>query len=81
MVSGVKLAFRYFTSSWMMLLSTTFLTLISTAVVFMPLFVLNMAIHASNEAAMYGDAVNLPSSVAETLYNNIVPGTPLVIYY
>ena len=63
LVSGVKLAFRYFTSSWMMLLSTTFLTLISTAVVFMPLFVLNMAIHASNEAAMYGDAVNLPSSV------------------
>lgn len=25
--------------------------------------------------------VNLPSSVAETLYNNIVPGTPIVIYY
>lgn len=24
--------------------------------------------------------VNLPSSVAETLYNNIVPGTPIVIY-
>ena len=25
--------------------------------------------------------VNLPSSVAETLYNNIVPGTAIVIYY
>jgi hypothetical protein len=61
--SGLKLGTRYYASTLMMSLVCLLVLAVCASVCFLPLFILNMAVHASNVAVMFGDTGDLPTSV------------------
>ena len=58
-----KLSLRYFGSTWMLLFVSIILIALTVCLFFLPVFILNMAISASNAAVLYGDPSDLPSSI------------------